>query len=108
MMRILVTTLFSVVAMIGCGSDDPPPTCQEAMTHFYAAGCFYRDTSTQQDISVSMMITRCQETLASAPTSICRARFEDWVTCNNDVPDTAKTVADCDCSEALRDVSACE
>jgi hypothetical protein len=98
MKRTLWTTLFSAVVMVGCGTDDPAPSCQTAMGHFYGAGCLYKDTSTQQTIGLDAMISRCEQTQRTAPSKTCSGKFDDWLRCNNEVPDKATTLADCDCS----------
>lgn len=98
MKRILWSALFSAVAMIGCGADEPPPSCEEAITHFYSSGCYYKDTTTEQSIELGAMVARCEQLGNTAP-SLCRSEFYDWLRCNNAVPDQALTDADCSCAE---------
>jgi hypothetical protein len=66
MKGMLCTALF-MVATVSCGTDDPPPSCQQAFTHYYAAGCAYHDLNTQQEIPRDTMIANCQSVAASAP-----------------------------------------
>lgn len=107
MRRTFRTMLLGAAAMVGCGSDDPPPSCQKAMSHFYAAGCYYKDTNTTLTITLNDMITRCEASDASARTERCNDRFDDWLRCNNEVPATATTIADCDCSQEQSAFNSC-
>jgi hypothetical protein len=92
--------LLGLVLLIGCGSSDPPPSCQQAMTHFYGAGCSYFDSTTSPPtpIAQSTMINFCQ-TAAVNISPTCRDELDGWLACNDQVPDHA-TNADCDCSSS--------
>ena len=107
MKTILWTTLFSAVVMVGCGTDEPAPSCQTAMSHFYASGCYYKDSSTQQTLSLEAMVARCEQTQRTAPSTKCSARFDDWLRCNHEVPDKSTTLADCDCSKEQTALQSC-
>ncbi len=107
-MRILAMMLFSAVAVVGCSDGPAAPTCQQAFTHFYGAGCYYKDTTTQQMISLDSMVSRCQQLRATAPSNTCRDRLDDWLTCHNEVPAKALTLADCDCSAEQTSLSNCD
>ena len=107
MMRILWATLFSALVMTGCGTDDPAPSCRVAMSHFYAAGCYYKDTATQQMLTLDAMVARCERAQQTAPSSNCSEKFGDWLRCNNEVPNKAITLADCDCSDEQNALQTC-
>lgn len=88
------------VAMTGCSSSgDPPPSCQQALTHYYGAGCSYFDPTTNPPtpIAQSTMIARCQTATTQTPAS-CLDEVDAWLTCNDRVPNHATSDADCDCS----------
>src|SRR5262249_24304913 len=108
MKRRFWATLFCAAVMAGCGTDDPAPSCRTAMSHFYASGCYYKDTTTQQMIALDAMIARCEREQQTAPSSSCRAEFGDWLRCNNEVPNKATTLADCDCSEEQKALQTCD
>jgi hypothetical protein len=99
--------LFSALVMVGCGTDDPAPSCQAAMSHFYASGCYYEDTSTKQMLGLQTMISRCEATQQTVPSRSCSAKFDDWLRCNNEVPDKSTTLADCDCSHEQMALLSC-
>ena len=88
-----------LVLLIGCGSSDPPPSCQQAMTHFYAAGCSYFDQTTNPPtpIAQAQMINFCQNAAANGPPN-SHDELDAWLVCNDHVPDHATTSAQCDCS----------
>lgn len=85
---------------IGCGGD-PPPSCVQALTHFYAAGCRYFDQRANPPAPISQgdMITFCQTAATQIPAA-CHDELDGWLVCNNRVPDHAISNADCDCSSS--------
>ena len=93
--RVALLSMF----LFACSSDDPPPSCQQALTHYYAAGCAYIDTSVSPPTALSQtqMITLCQNATAEAPKS-CRNEIDAWLVCNNEVPTPSTTNDQCDCS----------
>lgn len=70
------------VAMTACGSDDPPPSCQDAITHFYAVGCKFIDTSTNPPTETpeGTALNSCSQINAVVPDN-CRDLFDDWKFC---------------------------
>jgi hypothetical protein len=83
------------------------PSCQQAFTHFYEAGCVYTDLSTGSEIPVGDMIEACRQVLAEAP-SICDGEVDDWIVCIDSVQSPSTTNADCDCSSEQEALFICE
>jgi hypothetical protein len=83
MKRVLLGALLAVGA---CGSEDPAPTCQQAMAHFYGVNCFYADAtvSPPRKLPQAEMIALCQDLALNAPDS-CQGEIDDWLVCNNAV-----------------------
>ena len=83
--------------IVGCGGD--PPSCQQELDHYYAAGCSYYDSRTTPPtaISQSQMIVFCQTAATQIPAN-CRGALDGWLECDAAVNDRATTNADCDCS----------
>jgi hypothetical protein len=86
-------------AFVGC-SD--PPSCQQALTHYYDAGCSYRNLQTGDRISPSEMIALCQGIAANA-SEACEDRLDDWLVCNNEA-----TANSCDCSTSQMALLTCQ
>lgn len=98
-MRIIKVVLMSSV-LFACGSTDKPaPSCQQALSHYYGAGCSYFDQSTNPPTPITQnnMAAFCQEAAANAPAT-CQDELDVWLRCNDEVPAMSKTNADCDCS----------
>lgn len=100
---ILIALVVSLVA--GC-AEDPPPSCQQAIGHYYQAGCSYYDLNSGAPIAAATMIANCQGAAAEAPAQ-CQDELDEWLVCNNEVPDHSTTNAQCDCSQALMSLLAC-
>ncbi len=98
-----------VLLVAACGGDDEPvPTCQQSLTHFYGAGCVYRDLQSGQDIPRDTAIANCLNAASMIPNDRCRAAFDDYLICNASVPEPSSTNADCDCSAAIMDIATCD
>lgn len=92
--------------VVGCGHEEVP-TCQQALTHYYEAGCSYYNLDTGAPIPVSEMISSCREALSAAPAS-CEDDLDDWLVCLGGVDAPASTDADCDCSAEQESLLTCE
>jgi hypothetical protein len=94
-------TLLGLVFLAACGGSDPPPSCAQAMDHYYGAGCSYFDTSTNPPtpIAETQEVGLCQ-TLATAAPANCHDELDGWLVCVDHVPDHSSTNADCDCSSS--------
>lgn len=88
-----------VLFIAGCSSDSKPPSCQQALAHYYGAGCSYFDASREPPPAIpqSAMLNFCQTAAVQAPES-CQDELDVWLECNAAVPDQATSNADCDCS----------
>lgn len=80
-----------LLLLAACGSD-PPPSCSQALTHYYQAGCEYRNLTTGAQIPVGDMIYTCQGIAANAPDH-CQGALDAWLVCLD-----ASAAPDCDCS----------
>jgi hypothetical protein len=96
-----------VTLLVACGGDDPPPSCQQAMTHYYDAGCLFYDLQTGQPIPVNERISFCHQVKAAAPMS-CEDDVADWLFCLEGVPSPASSNADCDCTQEQDALLTCE
>lgn len=101
MMKLMV-----VVLMVGCvesveNSGPPPPSCQQAVGHYYGAGCVFVDGTTGQVIPPGQFTADCQTEAANAP-SACLDEFDDFLICINKATSTA-----CDCSRYQMDYLTC-
>lgn len=109
--RRMRTILTALTLVLGCLPDpagnDTPPSCQQALTHYYGAGCGYTDTSTGQPIALADMIGRCHQVAAIAPVQ-CENDLDNWLFCNNEVPTPSTTNAQCDCSPEYMALIQCE
>ena len=83
------------VALFACGADDPPPSCQDAWTHFYGVGCAVYNLATNPPTPYTLAeaIQGCQQVNAAVPDR-CQSFFDDYQRCINGVKDSA-TCADC-------------
>lgn len=86
-------------------SSDNAPTCQDALKHYYGAGCAYYDQFGNQ-IELATMIGNC-ETGAAATPSECQPKLDAWLECDASVSSPA-TNADCDCSQTYMALLTCQ
>jgi hypothetical protein len=93
--------LVFVLAACG-GSSEPPPSCQDAVTSFYAVGCVFSESG--QAIPASEMITRCREARADAP-SQCIDELDDLQWCLATVANDTECAA---CSREQEAILTCE
>lgn len=89
-----------LVAISACGTDPAPPSCQQGLTHYYAAGCLFHDLASGAVIPRDTMISGCQSSVVGA-SSACQAKIDAWMVCTDGVPDPARSNADCDCSQTF-------
>ena len=101
----MMTAVLVSILVSACDDSAAAPSCQQAITHYYTSGCAYFDLQTGAQIGEGDMISRCQSAAAQAP-SQCVAKLDDWLTCNDSVPDHA-TNAQCDCSSSLMTLIEC-
>lgn len=99
--------LIAVIAatLLGCAGD--PPSCQQAVTHYYDAGCNLVNLQTGVAYSVAEVIANCKDLRAAAPDS-CIDDMDNLQTCFGSVPSPARTNADCDCSAEQDAILTCE
>jgi len=71
-----------LLCALGCGGDDPPPSCQDAMTSFYGVGCSFFNLSTNPPTPYSLneSIAACQQINIDVPER-CRSFFDDFKIC---------------------------
>lgn len=83
-----------VVLLAACGSDEPPPSCQQAITQYYSVGCAFFNASTNMQTSQSEALEACIEINSAVPEA-CRGELEVWLECVHG----ARSDADCDCTQ---------
>jgi hypothetical protein len=105
-MRVMRALGVVLLMAVGCGEDEPPPSCQQAFAHYYGAGCTYVDLTTGDPIPQGKMTADCQQLHAAAPTN-CYAAFDAWLICLYSVPQGSTTNAECDCSREQMALFAC-
>jgi hypothetical protein len=93
--------------LVACAADDPPPSCQEAFDHFYAASCTLVDTSTGAQVPKATAITDCNTIATDAPRN-CRDEVFDWLRCTLAVPSPAMSDADCRCMAEVTALQSCQ
>jgi hypothetical protein len=96
-----IKVAFLSLGLFACGgsSDKPAPTCQQAIGHYYSAGCSYFDGTVNPPAPIpqGQLVTACQDAAINAPAS-CQDELDTWLGCNNDVPTPSTTNEQCDCS----------
>jgi hypothetical protein len=92
------------LAMTACGGD--PPSCQQAISSFYAAGCTFRDTSTNPPTETpeSTALYTCSQINIEIPER-CRPEFDDWKSCLEGVANDTQCT---DCSQEADALFACD
>lgn len=91
--------LLVVGFLMGCGGEEPP-SCQQAVEHYYGAGCGFYDLDTGDPIPANTIISVCRDIVSGSTTAACDSATEDFRFCLADVPDVAMVNADCDCSQS--------
>lgn len=102
-----IMVVMGLVAACGGGGEDIP-SCQQAFTHFYGAGCMYKDLNSGATIPRDTMIANCIDAASSVPSARCQAALDDFLVCNSSVPSPAMNDADCDCSQEYMAIAQCE
>jgi hypothetical protein len=99
--------ILSVVLLFAaaCDSSDPP-TCSEAVSHFYDAGCTLITTG-GSPIPEAEFLGTCREASSDVPAS-CEDEFEDLLEALASVPDPISGDADCDIGPELDAIATCE
>lgn len=92
--------LVMVLGAMGCGED--PPSCQQAVTHYYGAGCTFLNVNTGQATSQLEAIGACSQ-INAAVSDGCRGQFEVWLECIHSVPNNTQ----CDCTQESDALFAC-
>jgi hypothetical protein len=96
-------TLVILVALAGCGGEEPP-SCVQAMASYYGAQCVFIDGNTGNQIGQQQMAATCQEVAADID-GICDDQFADWLFCLDDAQ--GPTDAGCDCSSEFQALLVC-
>jgi hypothetical protein len=98
--------LLTATICCACGGEDVP-SCQQAVSHYYAAGCVLVMTNGQNYAELDI-VADCKARIAASTGDACDNALDDLRVCFGNVTSPAKSNADCDCSaeqDAL--VSAC-
>ncbi len=99
-------TILVLVGVLGAGCSSAPPSCQVAITDYYAAGCGFLDGSTNPPTpySVNAAILSCKDVNAAVPDR-CQAYFDDYVSCLDGVTSTAQCL---DCTDEQDRLFGCQ
>ena len=90
-----------MAVLVGCGTEEPPPSCFQAMTAYYGAGCAFQDLDTGQVIPQNQATGDCQSEAGNAPA--CETQFGGWLACL----EATSPAEGCDCSTELMAYLAC-
>lgn len=95
-----------VLAVGACGED--APSCNQAVTHYYAQGCAAVDlTNGGAIVPKETMIVGCLNLVASAPRS-CDAELDDFLICLGTVEESPTPVSSqCDCTSEQEELLRC-
>jgi hypothetical protein len=97
MSRLIGAVLCGVLlSIVGCGE---PPSCQQAVSHYYGAGCTFANVNTGQATTQQQAISACS-TINAAVQESCRSKFESWLECIASAPP-------CDCTKESDALFAC-
>ncbi|MEO7735579.1 MAG: hypothetical protein ABIY55_31785 [Kofleriaceae bacterium] len=88
--------------MAACSSDSAPPSCQQAISHYYAAGCRFVNLETGAEQSQSQAIAGCQSASSETPDR-CDDEVDDWLRCI----DSTSAAQQCDCSQEQMSILRC-
>lgn len=96
------------MALGACGGSDAPPTCQDALTHYYSSGCDLYDLSPGSAVAFSeaTAITDCVNLVETEP-SECLGGVNDLIACFGSVPEPSTQNSQCDCSVEQTAVQEC-
>jgi hypothetical protein len=106
MSKLISLCVVTVMVMVAaCGGDDPP-SCQQAITHYYTSGCAFFNTSAGRATTEQEALSACSDINTAVPDQ-CRGEFESWLSCIHDTPDNASG-AQCDCTQESDALFACD
>lgn len=92
-----------ILAIAGCGGSDAP-SCQQAVDHFYAAGCMFSDAN--GPIPRDTFVLSCQSAASGTPAN-CQGELDDFLVCIDSVPTPSTMDAQCDCSQTYMALQTC-
>lgn len=96
-----------VVALVACGGGEEAPTCQEAIGHFYGAGCALFDTN-GQPFSELVILEDCKRSLAIADDTSCEDEFADYRACLASVPSPGNAQSCSSCAAEQEALFTCD
>jgi hypothetical protein len=99
-----VGALVAMFTAAACGEE--APSCQQAVSHYYGAGCRLVDVN-GRPFTEAEVIGDCKGLLAVAPDS-CVDDLEDLRFCFAGVPSPIGPVTDCDCTREQDALLTCE
>lgn len=97
--------LVALAFLASCGED--APSCQQAVDHYYGAGCRLVNLQTGVEFTAAEVIADCKGALAAAPDR-CQDELDDLRSCWGGVRTPAASIADCDCSREQDAILTCE
>jgi hypothetical protein len=95
--------LMLLTATICCACGGDPPSCQDAMTSYYGAGCTFVDLQTNTPYTLNESILSCKQVNSAVPDQ-CRDKFDDYLFCLDGVANDSQCV---DCAQEQDALGAC-
>lgn len=92
--------------LAGCSNAPSGPGCNEALTHYYAAGCAIQNPSNGANIPINVLIDFCESAPATA-SSTCVDDRDVWLTCSDSVPLPVASAGECDCMQTYAALLVC-
>jgi hypothetical protein len=69
------------LAMTACGgTEEPPPSCAQAMNAYYGAGCIFDNLETGGTFSLTEATYTCNMVTVDTPPA-CDDELDDWLVC---------------------------
>jgi hypothetical protein len=102
MLKLMAVT----VVLLGACSEEPAPSCQDAITNFYGAGCVFTNLSTTPatPYTLNEAITSCKQVLMAVPDR-CQSYFDDYQFCLDGVRSSSQCT---DCTQEQDALFGCQ
>nr|HEX4316071.1 hypothetical protein [Kofleriaceae bacterium] len=93
-------SIITLLALAGCGDS---PSCDDAFTKFYAAGCTIHD-ATGSAVALATEIAECKTTLAQLGSdATCESDDESYLSCLDGVEASSGTSTSATCNSCFQE-----